>query len=172
MEELQLASALLVVSAKAVMRLTRRANCEIANTTSTGEIRDLNELILDRWGIRTWQKLAPLKRPQTIIAAAEVTYHQAWPWSAAVPQVERFVSPRRRARAKRSRSILKRRRRGHTIVPVRSGVPTHAAKLKGQAKQKTFPATNRGVQSVLASGSMAARLPDSSAPFAVQRPHQ
>ena len=42
----------------------------------------------------------------------------------------------------------------------------------GKQNRRRFPLLTGRVQSVLASGSMAARLPDSSAPFVVQEAHQ
>ena len=46
LKELQFASTLLVVSAKAVMRLTRAANGEVANTHFEWRNQRLNKLIL------------------------------------------------------------------------------------------------------------------------------
>src|SRR6266487_225737 len=92
LEELQLASALLVVSAKAVMRLTRRANCEVANTYFYWRDKRLNELVLtNRTDVlaeaRTFKKTINNNR------GCEVTYHQHGRVTRALPQAERFVSP-------------------------------------------------------------------------------
>src|SRR6266403_4504892 len=84
LEELQLASALLCVSANAVIRLTRAANCKIANTHFDRRNERLNELILtDRTDI-----LAEAgAREETVNddRGCEITDHQRGRGSWAIP---------------------------------------------------------------------------------------
>lgn len=70
LKEFQLTSAPLVVSAKAVMRLTRAANGEVANTHFERRNQRLNKLILTN-GAYVLAEARAFKRPSTIIAAAK-----------------------------------------------------------------------------------------------------
>ena len=92
LKELQFASTLLVVSMKAVMRLTRSASCEVANTYFYWRDKRLNELILTNRSdvlaeARTFKETINNNR------GGEVTYHQHGRVTRALPQAERFVSP-------------------------------------------------------------------------------
>src|SRR6266496_266739 len=92
LKELQLTSALLVVSAKAVMRLTRRANCEVANTYFDRGYQRLNKLILTN-GAYVLAEARTFKKTINNNRGREVTYHQHGRVTRALPQAERFVSP-------------------------------------------------------------------------------
>src|SRR5258705_4393571 len=92
LEELQLASALLVVSAKAVMRLTRAANGEVANTHFERRNQRLNKLILTD-GTYVLAEARTFKETINNDCGCEVTYHQHDRVTRALPQAERFVSP-------------------------------------------------------------------------------
>ena len=92
LKELQLASALRVVSAKAVMCLTRRANCEIANIYFDRRNQRLNKLILTN-GTYVLAEARTFKETINDDRGCEVTDHQDGRGARAVPQAERFVNP-------------------------------------------------------------------------------
>ena len=92
LKELQFASTLLVVSLKAVMRLTRAANCEVANTHFNRGYQRLNELILTD-GTYVLAEARTFKETINNDCGCEVTYHQHGRVTRALPQAERFVSP-------------------------------------------------------------------------------
>ena len=92
LKELQLASALRVVSAKAVMRLTRAAYGEVANTHFERRNQRLNKLILTN-GAYVLAEARTFKKTINNNRGCEVTYHQYGRVTRALPQAERFVSP-------------------------------------------------------------------------------
>src|SRR6267142_973631 len=75
LKELQLTSALLVVSAKAVMRLTCAANVEAANTHFERRNQRLNKLILTD-GAYVLAEARTFKKTINNNRGCEVTYHQ------------------------------------------------------------------------------------------------
>ena len=92
LKELQFASTLLVVSLNAVMRLTRAANGEVANTHFERRNQRLNKLILTD-GAYVLAEARTFKKTINNNRGCEVTYHQHGRVTRALPQAERFVSP-------------------------------------------------------------------------------
>ena len=74
------------------MRLTRSANCAVANTYFERRNQRLNKLILTN-GAYVLAEARTFKKTINNNRGCEVTYHQHGRVTGALPQAERFVSP-------------------------------------------------------------------------------
>ena len=92
LKEFQLTSALRRVSAKAVMRLTRAANVEVANTHFDGRNQRLNKLILTN-GADVLAEARTFKETIDNNRGCEVSYDQHGRVTRVLPQAQRFVGP-------------------------------------------------------------------------------